>query len=242
MKQLHPLTDAFDEVLEHLRVLSEIEGLDPELVHLLRDARRWLGGEVAQKVLQLQQQPGLLDRVWIRDREDAVDSGGEPAQLKKWVEAEGWKRPREFGFGKLREREEERRGLDEETVIAARDYWITHSVDSHPKPSSSETPPVHHWSFSMLSSLGDLVLHAGSVVEAAAACVTAFGATIPQEFDGLPTSAYTESMSRTFGALHPDVSEAELDAIRQPHLKKRGTHKFWRVGNDGADAAEYVGD
>ncbi|HZL05804.1 MAG TPA: hypothetical protein VFE45_10375 [Coriobacteriia bacterium] len=242
MKQLHPLTDAFDEVLEHLRVLSEIEGLDPELVHLLRDARRWLTAGV-DRILSIPDPHSVEESRLLLELEYLLrDFAAEPAQLKKWVEAEGWKRPREFGFGKLREREEERRGLDEETVIAARDYWITHSVDSHPKPSSSETPPVHHWSFSMLSSLGDLVLHAGSVVEAAAACVTAFGATIPQEFDGLPTSAYTESMSRTFGALHPDVSEAELDAIRQPHLKKRGTHKFWRVGNDGADAAEYVGD
>lgn len=242
MKQLHPLTDAFDEVLEHLRVLSEIEGLDPELVHLLRDARRWLTAGV-DRILSSPDPHSVEESRLLLELEYLLrDFAAEPAQLKKWVEAEDWKRPREFGFGKLREREEERRGLDEETVVAARDYWITHSVDSHPKPSSSETPPVHHWSFSMLSSLGDLILHAGSVVEAAAACVTAFGATIPQEFDGLPTSAYTESMSRTLGALHPDVSEAELDAIRQPHLKKRGTHKFWRVGNDGADAAEYVGD
>ena len=134
MKQLHPLTDAFDEVLEHLRVLSEIEGLDPELVHLLRDARRWLTAGV-DRILSIPDPHSVEESRLLLELEYLLrDFAAEPAQLKKWVEAEGWKRPREFGFGKLREREEERRGLDEETVIAARDYWITHSVDSHPKP------------------------------------------------------------------------------------------------------------
>lgn len=34
-----PFTDAFDEILAHFDLLSRIEGLDPEIVHLLNDAR-----------------------------------------------------------------------------------------------------------------------------------------------------------------------------------------------------------
>jgi hypothetical protein len=226
------MTAAFDEVLSHFSVLARTEGLDPELIHLLEDARRWVVSGV-DRILSIGD-PHSVDgaRMLLELELLLCDFAATPENLQEWAAEQEWRRNAKFGFGKLREREEQRRGLDKDTVIAPRDYWITHSTNSHPKPLKDVTAPTSHWSFSLLNSLADLVGHAWSAVLAGRACVEASGVRVPAAFDDLPIASYLEFKDRSHRVLNSHIPDAAYEALSQPRPKQQSPRKFWQVEQD----------
>ena len=151
------LTEAFDEVLDRIAVLGQSGGLDPELAHLLSEAQRWVVAGV-DRILSIPDPHSVEEARLLLELEYLLkDFAATPENIREWADAEDWNRQSKFGFGRLRQREEERLGLDALTVVAARNYWITHSTDSHPRPRSHAMPPASHWTFSLLNSMVDLV-------------------------------------------------------------------------------------
>lgn len=196
LDRFDPLVDAFDETLARLRFLTEIHGLNSEIVHLLDDARVW----VIDGVDHILSEPGPHTVEEARKLLEAEfllrDFAAAPAHLSEWAEIESWNRPSKFGFGKLRQREEKRQRLDTDMVLAPRDYWIAHSIHSHPKPLNDVQATDPDPSSSLLNSLGDQMHHAWSVGDAAIVCIDAQGLTIPDGFSELSTAAYTYSTER----------------------------------------------
>jgi hypothetical protein len=213
------LSVAFDEVLEQIRVLSKIGELDLELVHLLEQAHSWVirgvdrilstpaphNVEEARKLLELE--------FLLRDFE------ANPSHLKEWARVEPWRRPKKFGFGDLRRREEKRQGLDETKVVAPRDYWITHSVASHPQPLKDQNPAIAHGGWALLSSLGDLLEHAKTVVGVAQRLILSTGGVLPTEFTQLSTAGIAHAWDQMNATLHSHIPPEKFEALRQPRPK-----------------------
>jgi hypothetical protein len=215
-----PLSVAFDEILIQLRVLSESEGLDVEIVHLLQEAQRWIVSGV-DRILSEDGEHEIEESRKLLELEHLLkDFAACPEHIVEWKDAEPWKRPNKFGFGKLRGREEARQSLDEEMVIAARDYWITHSADSHPKPTSDEQPHYEDQSAALLTMLGDLLGHAISVVAAAEPCIEAQGTDVPAAFSDLSTTAINEAWRRMHTTLHSHIPEPIYQTLREPRARR----------------------
>jgi hypothetical protein len=214
--QFDPLARAFDEVLTHLKVLAETEGFDPEIVHLLRVAQSWIVSGV-DRILSAQDPHEAEESRKLLELEHLIlDFAANPTNMSEWVEVDSWKRDRKFGFGKLREREELRQGLDKDQVIAARDYWRVHSTNSHPKPLKDEKEYLNDWSWSLLSSLGDLIELAQSVVKVSEIYVQQMGLQLPKSYEELPAEATAGTWRRMHWVLHSHIPEDQFEAMRQP--------------------------
>jgi hypothetical protein len=226
------MTAAFDEVLAHFAVLTRSENLNAELVHLFEDAQGWIVSGV-DRILSIDD-PHSVDeaRMLLELQLLLSDFAATPENVQEWAAEQEWRRQAKFGFGKLREREEQRRGLDKGTVIAPRDYWIVHSTNSHPKPLKDVTPPTSHWSFSLLNSLADLMGHAWSAVLAGRACVEASGAGLPSAFAALPISAYLEFKDRSHQVLNSHIPDDVYEAFSRPRPKQQTPRKYWQIEQD----------
>ena len=216
-----PLSEAFDEVLAQLQFLSNSDDLRPEVSYLLDEAQRWVIGGVDHALAEdtsneIDEARKLLELEYL-----LLDFAAVPSSLDEWTAIESWKRQTRFGFGELRKREERRQELDEDMVIAARDYWITHSIHSHPKPPHDEPPQSPDQSRSLLLLLCDLLGHAMSVVHAAKECIESQGIKIPSNFTKLSTAAIETSWSKMHEVLHSHIPEDLLEATRNPHPRKQ---------------------
>lgn len=216
-----PLSKAFDEILVQLQFLSNLNELRPELSYLLEEAQGWIIGGVDRALAEnasneIEEARKLLELEYL-----LLDFAAVPSNLDEWMTIEPWKRQSKFGFGELRKREERRQELDDDMVIAARDYWITHSVHSHPKPPQDEPQPSPDQSRALLLLLCDLLGHGISVVHAAKECVESQGIKIPSDFVKLSTSAIETSWSRMQETLHSHIPEELLEATRNPHPRKQ---------------------
>ncbi len=225
--RFNPLSLAFDELLACLEFLSRINNLDPEIVHLLDVAQQWVIDGVDHILSQSDPDSPEESRKLLELEFLFRDFAATPDQLDIWKSMESWKRHKLFGFSELRKREEKRQGLDSETVLAQRDYWITHSIESHPKPIKDVRPITEDGTRSLLSSLGDILHHAASVVEAAAICVQAQGITIPDEFSQLSREAYQTCTDKIRTVLHSHIPDETYESLRQPRPQKQVSIEHW---------------
>lgn len=217
--KLAPLSSAFDEVLTQLNSLSETKDLDINIIYLLQEAQRWIiegvdrilsSPELAEEARKLLELEFLL-----------LDFAYNPSSLDEWANAEDWNRQSKFGFGELRRREEKRQGLNETMVVAARDYWVTHSVNSHPKPLNVNISRKISKERTFLVSLVDLLEHAKSVVIVAEIYINAQELVVPKKYPALSTKAIQEAWKRTHSTLHSHIPPDKFEELRQPRLKKR---------------------
>jgi hypothetical protein len=215
-----PLSLAFDEILTQLGILTETELLDDELVHLLREAQRWVV-EGVDRILsepephQAEESRKLLELEYL-----LRDFTATPENLRLWIDVESWNRYSKFGFGELRKRQEKRLQLDEAMVVAARDYWIAHSTSSHPGPSKDKRPSMGDSSYSLLTAFGDLMRHAQTVVGVAEVYVQSQGLIVPPDYSSLPSEASDEAWSRMHRVLHSSLSEEQFEALSEPRPRK----------------------
>jgi len=229
LERFEHLAAAFDELLTQLRFLGELPDLDSELAHLLKDAQRWVIDGVDQLLSQPMPDSTEEARKLLELEYLFRDFAATESNLSEWSRLEPWNRQSKYGFGKLRQREEQRQALDAGTVIAARDYWITHSVDSHPKPLQDVRPlSKEDPSWSLLSSLGDLLEHTRSAICASVECIQAQGVVIPSAFFELPLAALEASAGRIHRVLHDSIPEDAYEALRRPRPKKQSPRRYWR--------------
>lgn len=227
LAQFDPLTSAFDEVIVRFRGLASIGGLHPEIKHLLIDAERWIVEGIDRALSSADPHPLEEARLLLELEFLLRDFAATPTHIQEWAEVEEWNRQAKFGFGKLRQRDERRRGLDETMVVAARNYWITHSSDSHPKPIKDVTPAAPHWTYSLLSTLSDLLGHGWTTADVAEDCIVALGLELPENFADLPTDASDEARRRSHAVLNAHIADADFERIHQPSPKQQTPQKFW---------------
>lgn len=217
LASFNPLSTAFDEILVQLDFLSSIDGLRPEISYLIEEARVWIISGVDRALAEETSNEIEEARKLLELEHLLLDFAATPSNLDEWMALEPWRRQSKFGFGELRKREEARQGLDKDMVIAARDYWITHSVHSHPKTPQDQAPQSPDESRSLLLLLCDLLGHAISVVHAAKECIDSQEINIPSEFAKLSTDAIETSWSKMHEVLHSHIPEDLLEATRNPH-------------------------
>lgn len=118
------------------------------------------------------------------------DFTADPTALDRWRSLPLHRRNQEFGFGKLRQRKEERDQVPKDHVHLSRNEYRTHSAIVHPQPVheievEGTDPNVRRSSLFM--DLGDLVQHSNRLWNAALDYLESIGDTLPDvEVEDLP--------------------------------------------------------
>jgi len=172
-----PLLRALQAFMEHFDRLAGLDGLDPDIAALFRQA----SGNVYDGILACTHPPGprVMDesRFLMEVEFLLYDLAARPESLGEWRDAEPHRRNQNFGFGKLRARRERDLGVEPTEVLPDRDEYSVHSANVHPRPAHElmppdETPDARRTH--LMVDLGDLFGHATRVASAAIPAVEVF--------------------------------------------------------------------
>lgn len=226
LEHFDPILGAFDEVIDVLNALRSSKSIPKEINDLIVDTQQWIiygldRSLSVQSGSELEEARKILETEFL-----LLDFTHRDESLENWKNIEPWKRQQEFGFGKLRQREEKRQDLSEDMVIAARDYWIHHSTQSHPHPHKKNRNKVFDPSREYLLLICDLLMHSVSLIDSAISYVKKVDPNVIGKISKLSFSKVYEVDMMKQKVLFEHISPEFYEATRQPRPKNITVENF----------------